>query len=326
LHSNQYKRRFDFITDFSTRRFLMPDIELCAYQPNDLHSVLTFVGDCLHATHFCTWHPGDIIHWMSNQHGGSELEKSFWLYKEGDQILALAHLPPAKWNEFALIVEPQSSEDLVMALLQECQTYMQQRMQLEKPEKTSLKMSVRVDDKKLVHCLTSFGFQAGEPDGTVDIRSLLEPIPASILPEGFSIRSVAGEHEAALIAEAHNGSFGSDWTPEEYPKVMQTLGFDPARELVVVAPNGRFASFLVYWLDPISKSGLFEPVGCHKDFQRQGLTKALMYEAMRRMVAAGMETALVGHDIDNVAAVKLYASVGFKTHCEFLEYSKNLSL
>jgi mycothiol synthase len=145
------------------------------------------------------------------------------------------------------------------------------------------------------------------------------------LPSGFSIRSVAGYHEAALLAEVHNGAFNPKWTPEDYLKVMQTSGFDIEREMIVIAPGGQFAAFTVYWLDPITKSGLFEPVGCHKDFRQKGLTKALMYAAMQRMKDAGMETALVGYKPDNKAATKLYASVGFKQHCEFMTYSKTIS-
>jgi len=75
---------------------------------------------------------------------------------------------------------------------------------------------------------------------------------------------------------------------------MQTPGYEVENELVVVAPDGRFAAFTVIWFDPISRSGLFEPVGCHGDFRRQGLSTAIMYEGMKRMKAAGMETASVG--------------------------------
>ena len=64
-------------------------------------------------------------------------------------------------------------------------------------------------------------------------------------------------------------AFNSHWTVEDYRRVMRTPGFDQARELVVVAPDGQLAAFLVYWPDRVSKSGLFEPVGCAKEFQRR---------------------------------------------------------
>ena len=107
---------------------------------------------------------------------------------------------------------------------------------------------------------------------------------------------------------------------------MRTPGFKVQHELVVVAPDERFAAFLVYWLDPISRSGLFEPVGCHPDFRRLGLTKVLMLEALRRMAEVGMKTALVGYKATNTAAEKLYTSVGFTKHFETIDYTKPLQV
>jgi hypothetical protein len=46
---------------------------------------------------------------------------------------------------------------------------------------------------------------------------------------------------------------------------------------------------------------------------------------MRRMRAAGMETAIVCYHADNVAGVALYHSVGFHTHHQIAEYRKSLT-
>ena len=82
----------------------------------------------------------------------------------------------------------------------------------------------------------------------------------------------------------------------------------------------------IYWVDPVSKSGLFEPVGCRKDFQRLGLAKALMYEGMRRMIAQGMATAIVLHqpEQDNPASAALYRSVGFSLRYTITDYRKQI--
>jgi mycothiol synthase len=296
------------------------------YQPNDLLRVLIFVGACLRDSNFCNFHPGDIVHWMSNAQRGRDLDKYYWLYEENGQLLAFAELPPSKWASYVLIVHPQHrGGELEMRLLKECETTMWQRMQAEASDKTSLSVSVAAPDTQRINCLKSLHYKEDETPFVVRKRDLLEAVPVSVLPEGFSIRSVAGDHEAEKVAEVHSSSFGSSWTAEEYLKVMRTPGFNVERELVVVAPDGRFAAFVVYWLDPVSKSGLFEPVGCHKDFQRKGLTKTLMYEAMRRMVKTGMETALVGHNTDNDAAIKLYTSVGFREHFKCPDYSKAMT-
>jgi mycothiol synthase len=320
LHSNQYKRYFDIHKEVS-----MPDIKLRPYQPNDLTRVLTFVGECLRTSNFCNWHPGDIAHWMSNAQRGKDLDEYYGLYEENNEILAFVELPPVKWASYTLIVHPQHrGGEFEKSLLQHCETTMWQRMQTEGSKETSLSIGVAECDKHRVNCLTALGYQLSKRESAMRRRSLAEFIPTSVLLDGFSIRGVAGEHEAALLAEVHSSAFDSNWIAEKYLEVLCSPSFNIEHELVVVAPDGRFAAFLVYWLDPISKSGLFEPVGCHKEFRRRGLTKALMLEGMKRMIDAGMETALVGNKIDNEAASRLYDSIGLKKFSESLEYSKDM--
>ncbi|MDX2141124.1 MAG: GNAT family N-acetyltransferase [Chloroflexota bacterium] len=154
-----------------------------------------------------------------------------------------------------------------------------------------------------------------EPPYHVTERSLSLPLAEVSLPDGFSIRTAAGVHEAAMLADVHAGSFDSDWTPELYARVMQSPGYAAEREFVVVAPDGRFAAFTVTWHDTLNKSGYFEPVGTHKDFRRLGLARALMTHAMHAMRAAGLEAAIVVHEPpeENPASASLYASLGFQT-------------
>jgi hypothetical protein len=46
---------------------------------------------------------------------------------------------------------------------------------------------------------------------------------------------------------------------------------------------------------------------------------------MRRMRAAGMETAIVCYNADNVAGVPLYRSVGFQTRYQITDYRKQMA-
>jgi mycothiol synthase len=301
-------------------------MNLRPYQPNDLPQILTFIGECLRDSNFCNFHPGDIAHWMSNSYRGKDMDKHFLLYEKEYMLLAVLELPPVEWAGYTPIVHPNHrGGEFELSLLQYCEKTMWQRMQAENSAEKTILVSVAECDRERMTCLTSLGYQVTKRESAMRRRSLAEPIPNMVLPEGFTIRSVAGEHEAALLAEVHSSSFDSSWTAEKYLEVMRAPSFTVENELVVVAPDGRFAAFLVYWLDPVSKSGLFEPVGCHKDFRRRGLTKALMIEGMQRMVRAGMETALVGNKVGNEAASSLYTSLGLKKFCEGLEYGKVMS-
>ena len=74
----------------------------------------------------------------------------------------------------------------------------------------------------------------------------------------------------------------------------------------------------------ISKTGLFEPVGTHLDFQRRGLGKVVMTEALYRLQARGMQRAIVSTKADNIAGIKLYEAVGFRIANRLGTYEKKL--
>lgn len=159
-------------------------------------------------------------------------------------------------------------------------------------------------------------------------RSLAESIARRALPDGFVVRSTAGEREVEARAAAQYGAFQSKWQWDRYVtrfrRFMQSPVYDPDRDVAAVALDGRFAAFCIFWLDPVNKAGLFEPVGTHPDFQKKGLGRAVLLEGLRRMKTSGMEMAIVCAEADNEAAVKLYESVGFRAANKLCTYVKDV--
>ncbi|MBN9391791.1 MAG: GNAT family N-acetyltransferase [Chloroflexi bacterium] len=293
------------------------------YKSEYLSEVLEFVGECNRLLGFDNYHPGDIAHWMSNTFRGQGLDEHFGLLRDEDhKIIALNIISWAKSRSFELILHPRyRGSPLELALLKTSEKMLLDRLATAGSTEKDLFTTLASNDNGRKLFLEEMGYQ--RDPGYLDFfnsRPLTEPIPEPALPPGFIIRSAAGEDEVANLAGVHRGSFNSKWTESSYLEVMRTPGYAVEREMVVVAPDGTFAAFLIYWPDPVSKSGLFEPVGCHKDFQRKGLTKALMYNAMHRMKAAGLETALVLHRANNEAGRALYRSVGFRPIHEIYEY------
>jgi mycothiol synthase len=105
--------------------------------------------------------------------------------------------------------------------------------------------------------------------------------------------------------------------------VMQSPAFQFEQQLVVVAPDGRFAAFCYLMLDVKNKIGMFEDVGTHPAFQRRGLGRALLLHGLGRMAARGMQTAFVPYVLRLDAAPALYASVGFQVRYRHFLYTKN---
>jgi mycothiol synthase len=294
---------------------------------SDLSRILQFAGECNVLTDFCcSLHPGDVAHFLSNQLAGNDPAPYCFVYESNDELEALFLFYAIRSSSWAMLVHPdRRSAEFEAALVEWAEQHL--RNLLSESGSTKELISVEVPDFDTLRrdTLASRGFAARpEPDFFLTTRSLQGEIPASVLPEGFSIRAVLGEQEVDAVQAVHTGAFGRVWQPGEYLKVMRSPAFHIDHELVVVAPDGRFAAYLIYWLDPVSKSGLFEPVGCHSDFQRRGLTKALIYEGMRRMVEQGMTTAVVLHEAptENPASTALYRSVGFSPKYSSFVYRK----
>lgn len=144
-------------------------------------------------------------------------------------------------------------------------------------------------------------------------RSLAGAIPEPALPDGYRIRQVAGEQDLEQRVEVHRNAFTpSKMTVEKHRNVMQSATYRPDLDLVVEALDGTFAAYCLVWFDEHNHLGIFEPVGCHSDYRRRGLTKAVMYEGMRRLQALGATVAFVNNTRGAEAASALYDSVGMR--------------
>jgi mycothiol synthase len=292
---------------------------------SDLSLILQFVGECNLLTDFCcSLHPGDVGHFLSNQLAGNDPAPYCFVYESNGELEALLLFYAIRSSSWAMLVHPhRHTAEFEAALVEWAERHLRHLLTESGSAKEWISIEVPDFDTLRRDTLASRGFAARpEPDFFLTTRSLQGEIPVSALPDGFSIRAVLGEQEAEAVQAVHSGSFGRAWQSGEYLKVMRSPAFHIDHELVVVAPDGRFAAYLIYWLDPVSKSGLFEPVGCHPDFQRRGLTRALMYEGMRRMVEQGMTTAVVLHEApsENPASTALYRSVGFSPKYSSYEY------
>ena len=184
------------------------------------------------------------------------------------------------------------------------------------------------DYDKVTDCLLQErGFVPIQADPPVPLFArALDELPTIALPPGFTVQGVRSAEEGRQRAEVACAAFSphTDWAPywTAYQQFMRSAVYDSERDLLVHAPDGRGAAVCTIWFDPVNRVGLFEPVATHPDFQGQGLGKAVMAEGLRRMMAAGMERAILGFDPNNVAALRLYTALGFRAICNFALYAK----
>ena len=156
----------------------------------------------------------------------------------------------------------------------------------------------------------------------------LDALPAVRLPPGFTVQGVQCREEGRRRAEVTYAAFGVkigwDAYADNYARFIDSPVYNGAHDLFVRSPTGRGASACTLWLDRMNRVGLFEPVATHPDYQDRGLGKAVMAEGLRRMQAAGMQSAILGFDPNNGAARALYTSMGFQASAYFAIFSKTL--
>ncbi|GAB4157511.1 MAG: hypothetical protein Fur0046_37290 [Cyanobacteria bacterium J069] len=154
-------------------------------------------------------------------------------------------------------------------------------------------------------------------------RSLLEPIPAVQLPNGFRIIDNQQRVPAQAWVDLYNQTFIDHWgfhplTVEVYEHWLSESDYRPELDLMAVAPDGTLAGFCSCYISRHSnahfdrREGWIGALGTRRGFRRMGLGRSLLLSGLHLLRTVGMDTALLGVDTQNPnAAYDLYHSVGF---------------
>ena len=260
-------------------------------------------------------HVGDVNWWLFYPNQEKDFPERIFLWEDGGQVIGWSLFSPRD-RAFDVFVHPAEHGSARAESMFEWTVDRMEALAKKLGHPDIRTFWVFEDDAVLAVLLQKHGFARTGDDMVYLARPLADPIPAPALPEGYTVRPVEGEHEVQKRAAASHAAFRSRLTFEQYwPRYlsfMQSSVYEADRDMAVVAPDGWFAAFCIYWLDPVNRVGLFEPVGTHPDFQKRGLGKALMLETLRRMRGRDMATAIVCAEEHNPAAVRLYESVGFR--------------
>lgn len=153
-------------------------------------------------------------------------------------------------------------------------------------------------------------------------RSFTQPIPDSVPRDGYTIRALGEEDELPARSWLSWKVFHPEEPDEKYQgwewykNVQRVPLYRRDLDIVAVAPDGELAAFCTVWVDGVTKTAVFEPVGTHPNHQKRGLGKAVMSEGLRRAEKLGATLATVSSY--SPAAHALYESMGF-TEFDLLE-------
>ncbi len=292
----------------------------------DLSLLRAFLVSLRLAIGEASWHVGDLT-WRFFQHSiRFDLTSTVRLWYDESELVGFGIQTPVSRSSdpslavlsFDLQVAPRPG---AASVVEEIVAWAQEASRTLSPiggarviaERALAVESVYEQDPSLFPALERLGFERRGWSGALLSRPLHEPIPEPRLPEGFTVRSVRGEEKIPERAGAHREAFHpSRLSDDQYRRLMRLPDYRQDLDRIVVSADGTVASFCLVWLDETHRACLFEPVGTRSLFQRRGLAKALLYNALGGAAALGMAQALVGPIQDTSPALRLYESVGFR--------------
>lgn len=220
-----------------------------------------------------------------------------------------------------------------VSLEDEILAWAEERMRLHYPvdlAEQTLDGSCRVDDQRMKHFFDSHRFEKQEVESITYRIDLSIPLPAPVLPAGYSLRPLNPECEIEQVVALHQAAFGTQlFSIEERRAIMKTDAYLPDLDLVVQAADGSLAGNCICGIEQTASEneearGYTDPVVVHPSHQRKGIARALLLDGLTRLRERGIRHAELGTTNLNTGMRKAAEGVGFQCVSHNAWYSKTL--
>lgn len=240
------------------------------------------------------WEAADLQWWWRMPRRSDSIEQLFWADEGGPVAAVVLTDWGTRWSCDPILVPGV----VPLPLVWERAVEVIRTLRLEQVE-----VIARDDDAPLLKLLDATGFGRGdEESGITWMNARDRPAPAAP-PDGSRIvdreLSAARPHPMAR----RNGAAVE-------ARLSECSLYDPALDLAAEADDGTVAGYALFWLDPVTRVGLVEPMRVEDAYQRRGLATALLTTGLDRLVARGANRLKVGYGSE--AARRLYLGVGFR--------------
>jgi ribosomal protein S18 acetylase RimI-like enzyme len=160
-------------------------------------------------------------------------------------------------------------------------------------------------------------------------RPLAAPVSARPLPPGYTLRRSGGLAEAGDLAALHRAAFGTPhMTPERMQTAMRSPSYNPATDLVAVAPDGRLAAYARATVNHEDNqlSGRSDCAtdlfATHPSHRGRHLARALLAELLRLLQPSGYSRAVLSTSSANLAMQRVATDQGFRVDGRTLRFSR----
>ncbi|MEM7345258.1 MAG: GNAT family N-acetyltransferase, partial [Chloroflexota bacterium] len=175
-------------------------------------------------------------------------------------------------------------------------------------------LTVRDDDRYFRESLEQANFQL-DPVALIQTQLLGDP-PKSAFPDGFRLQSRAQNEPLPHHLIPRNG-------PQVAQRLKQCSLYNADLDLVIRDRNDVVAAYGLFWMDPVTRVGLIEPLRTEQSFQRLGLAQSLVAAGIKRLKQAGADTIRISYKENNQPAARLYYNLGFRDMVRKLTYRRS---
>jgi mycothiol synthase len=254
---------------------------------------------------------GEIDWWRATSDDPDQMARVRLWFEHGGALVACVW---PRGEQIELIIHPAHRQLERQIVLQAAALAQPREAMRAGGQERSVQLWSYAHDHERNAILRESGYQQVEAEFLACHRlSVATAPPPGPLPDGYSVRGFAGDVELQQRVDAHRSAFyPSKMTAEKHRRVMASPTYRQELDIVCAAADGTIAACTIVWFDAVNRVGIFEPVACHADHRRRGLSGAVMREGLRRIRALGGTMAHVMSHRDDSPGAHTYRSLGFE--------------
>src|SRR5947207_4320667 len=207
------------------------------------------------------WEAADLQWWWRTPRRSDAIDQLFWVDDEGPVAGAVLTDWGRAWGCDPIVV-PGAAVSLAAVWARAVEAI--DGFGLEAVETLA-----RDDDVELLGLLAGSGFVADDARSGITWMDARDRPEVAGLPEGFVLVDRAATTRPHPMRRRSGDEVES--------RLRQCSLYDPALDLAVETAGGETAGYALFWLDPVTKVGLVEPIRGEAEYQRRGLARATVH-------------------------------------------------
>ena len=249
----------------------------------------------------------EIQFWWSTPRWTDKFEQLFWFDDDGRPEAAafvtdfgdgtsLVYDEPT----LVLVVMPEAAPEWVEHVLERGLAHIGER------GIEAVELEVDQTDDVLLNALSGRGFAMKVQGAVVEAWLNTEARPEiSPLSKGYRLLS-----RVDTLQRPHHMTHPK--RPDVEQRLQETSLYRPDLDLFILDAEDNVAAHGLCWYDPVTATGVVEPMRTADDHQRRGLARHILTSGVELLARAGVKRVKIGYEPDNPASSHLYLNVGFE--------------